>query len=74
MMNRACTGTRKLIARNGWIIRYNLFAPRKQDGTVDRRHSPTPGRTEIHRHENGRVRIYRDNLLRAERPSTLAKA
>lgn len=53
--------------RNGWTAHTRMYIETKKDGTVDQRKSPRPGRWSMHVHENGHYRLYRNNVLFAEK-------
>jgi len=53
--------------RFGWTVVQNWFQPTKQDGSVDARTQPKPGRRMLHIHKNGHKRLYFDNWLIAEK-------
>ncbi len=52
---------------DGWLCVRNLYQPAKKDGTPNNRFAARPSRRALHKHPNGHVRYYKDNVLKAER-------
>jgi len=68
---RICTGKKLIALRNNWTAIVNLFVPRKQDGTADRRAAPRHGTRLLHVHKNGHKRYYAaSGVLKLEKYSS----